>query len=299
MVEQQKGTLNAILAYAIWGVFPIYWKLLEEVNSLEILFGRIIWSFVFTFLLIVVIRQLPQLKVDLRGLWQNKKQFVTLFAASIFISLNWFIYIWAVNNGHLLQTSLGYYINPLISVLFGMIFFKERLSKYALIAVIIAAVGVISMTISAGVVPYVALILALSFGIYSVLKKKITLDATRGLAIETLFLLPITLVAYIIYANQQSISFLHSGWQTDILLMGSGLATAIPLILFAKATQRIPLILLSFVQYLSPTIVLLLGIFLYGEHFSSSEAIGFTFIWIAIIIFSVGNIYEHRKLKHK
>ena len=299
MTQNRQGVLSAIGAYIIWGLLPIYWKFLSDVGSIEIMVNRIIWSCISTIIVLLLIKQGTQLKRDIVQLWQHKKQFFSLFAASLFISVNWFIYIWAVNNDYLYQTSLGYYINPLISVLFGVVFFKERLTPSTWIAVSLATIGVLAMTISSGQVPFIALILAVSFGIYGVLKKRVQLDATRGLAIETLFLLPFALVGYIVLSWNEPPMLFTGDATTVTLLLLSGVVTAVPLILFATAAQRIPLILLGFIQYLSPSIVLLLGLFVYNEPFTTAELIGFSAIWAAIVIFSVGNIMATQRMKRQ
>lgn len=297
MSEEKKGILDALLAYMIWGVFPLYWKMLEHVDSIEILLGRVIWSFVFTIIFIVVIRQRKKLLSDLHYLWAHKTQFLSLAAASFVIAINWYIYIYAVTHNHVLDSSMGYYINPLISVLFGMLIFKEKLSRTQLFSVAIALVGVAVMAINYGKVPWIALLLAMSFAVYGVLKKKIVLDATRGLAIETMFILPFALGYYIYLFNNHSMSFLHVNMKTDLLMIVSGIITAIPLILFAKGAQRIPLYLLGFIQYVAPTIVLFLGVLLYKEPFTPVELAAFTCIWVALIIFSFSKIFEARKMK--
>ena len=295
MTDQQKGALFAFLSYAIWGVFPLFWKLLEHVSSMEILLGRVIWSCVFTTIFIVLIGQRKKLMADVCYLWKHKRQFFSLMAAAFFISINWYIYIWAVTHDRVLESSMGYYINPIISVVFGMIFFKEKLSRPTIVALFIALLGVLVMTVNYGQVPWASLLLALSFAIYGVLKKRIVLDATRGLAIETLFILPFALMYYVYLYSNDSMQFLHEGWQTDVLMMISGIITAIPLILFAKGAQKIPMYLLGFIQYVSPTITFLLGVFLYHEPFTEVEVIAFGCIWTAIAIFSYASIIEVRK----
>ncbi|MFY0742952.1 EamA family transporter RarD [Solibacillus silvestris] len=295
MSEQKKGVFLAIGAYLMWGIIPLYWKQLQHVGSVEILVGRVIWSFVFTVLFVLLIRQYKQMIVDIKMLWKNKKQFILLFVASVFVSLNWGIFIWAVNNGHLLQTSLGYYINPLISVLFGMIFFKEKISRATAVAVTIAAIGVGYQAVLGGTIPWVSLALALTFAFYGVIKKQIPLDATRGLAIETLFVLPIAVSIYIYLMNTSEIAFMHVDWKTNLLLMGGGIVTALPLVLFAKSAQKIPLYLMGFIQFLAPTISLMLGIFLYKEPFTLTEFITFLCIWLAVFIFSASKVLEARK----
>lgn len=295
MNEQRKGIIYAFIAYGIWGIFPLYWKLLSNVNSLEILINRVIWSFIFTTLFIFLIGQRKLLLEDLKSLWQKKKLFWSLLAASFVITCNWYLYIWGVTHNHVVDASLGYYINPLLTVLFGVIFFKEKLSKAQLLAVLIAFSGLLVMTVNYGKVPWIALLIAFSFATYGALKKKITLDATRGLAIETLFILPFSLVAYIYIMLTSEISFLHTNWKTDLFLIIGGIVTAYPLIMFAKGAKALPQYLIGFIQYISPTILLLLGVILYNESFTKVDGIAFGFIWLAIIIFTVTTVFDTYK----
>ena len=295
MSEQKQGVLFAAGAYLMWGIIPLYWKQVQHVSSLEILAGRVIWSFVFTALFVLLIKQRKELMEDIKTLWGRQAQFWSLFIASLVISVNWGVYIWAVNNDHLLQASLGYYINPLISVLFGLLFFKEKLSGATIVAVIIAAIGVGYQAILGGTIPWVSLTLALSFSIYGVLKKKISLDATRGLAIETLFILPIAIVGYIYLMQTTDIAFLQVDMKTNLFLIGSGIITALPLVLFAKGAQKIPLYLMGFIQFLSPTMSLIIGIFIFKEPFTMTEMFTFGCIWLAVLIFSAAKLVEAKK----
>ena len=295
MSEQKQGVLFAAGAYLMWGLIPLYWKQVQYVSSLEILAGRVIWSFIFTALFILIIKQRKHLIEDIKTLWTRQLQFWLLFVASLIISVNWGVYIWAVNNDHLLQASLGYYINPLISVLFGLIFFKEKLSGATILAVIIAAIGVGYQAILGGTIPWVSLTLALTFAFYGVLKKKIPMDATRGLAIETLFILPIAIVGYIYLMQTTDIAFLHVDMKTNLFLIGSGIITALPLVLFAKGAQKIPLYLMGFIQFLSPTMSLIIGIFVFKEPFTMTELFTFGCIWLAVMIFSAEKLIEARK----
>lgn len=281
-----KGIITVIIAYLIWGILPVYWKGLSHVSSEEILYSRVIWAFILTSLFVVIVRQVPQLLQDVKGLWQQQKQFWLLFLASVLISGNWFIYIWAVNHNHLVQTSLGYYMNPLVSVLLGVFFLKETLSAFEKLSFVLALIGVASLTVYYGGLPWIAIVLALSFAFYGLIKKQIKLQATRGLAIETLFVAPIALIAYIPLFQRQEAFIVAGSFQTTILLIGTGIATALPLILFAKGAQQIPLYMVGFLQYIAPTMMLLLGVLVYEESFSKTELISFCFIWLALIVFA-------------
>lgn len=297
--NERQGVIWALGAYVVWGVLPIYWKWLGHVPSSEIITSRVIWAFVFTMLFVVIMRNSKLLLVDIRTLWQNQKAFWSLFFASALISGNWFLYIWAVNNNHLVETSLGYYINPLISVMLGIFFLKERLTSAQKLAVVIALIGVIILTISYGRFPWLAMALAISFAIYGLMKKTIPLDAVRGLAIETLFILPFALIYYIyLFVSDQAIMF-HNNLQTDILLVFTGAATAIPLVLFAKGAQRMPLYMVGFLQYIAPTCMLFLGVIIYDETFNAIDLLSFSLIWLALILFTVSKVMEARTRKLK
>lgn len=295
MQYDKQGMIAAFIAYVLWGLFPLYWKALTYVDSAEILASRVIWSFILTLIFVVILRKGHQLIRDVKELLQHQKTFWTLAVAAYLVTLNWFLYIWAVNHNHILETSLGYYLNPIVSILLGIIFLKERLAKAQLVGVIIAVIGVAIMIINYGTIPYVSFGLALSFGFYGLLKKRIQLDATRGLVIETAFVLPIALLYYAYLAIEGKMSFGMVDLNTTVLLIGGGAVTAIPLILFAVGAQKIPLYLVGFIQYVAPTMTLLLGVFVYGESFGSVEMLSFGFIWLALIIFSVSTIVEVRK----
>ena len=297
MEKERSGVLWAISAYLVWGILPVYWKTLYNVPSAEILISRVVWAFVFTLLLILILRNGRHLKADIKTLWQSQRSFWLLFFASVLISANWFIYIWAVNHGFLIQTSLGYYMNPLISVLLGIFFLKEKLSTAQKIAFLLAVIGVAILTVSYGKFPWLSFALAVSFAVYGLVKKTIQLDALRGLTIETFFITPIAIGYYIwLFVNDHAV-FLHSDVKTDILLIFTGVATALPLVLFAKGVQRLPLYMAGFLQYIAPTMMLFLGVIIYGETFGKIDLLSFMFIWMALILFTVSKIIETVKMK--
>ncbi|MBO2536931.1 EamA family transporter RarD [Rummeliibacillus suwonensis] len=295
MQNERKGIIASVGAYFLWGLFPIYWKFVEHVSSEEILASRIIWSFILTLVFVLLFKQWHILILDFKKLWHHQKSFWSLFFAAYLVSLNWFIYIWAVNHDHIVQTSLGYYMNPIISILLGIIFLKEKLSKSQIIAFLLAAIGVLILITSYGQIPWVAIGLALSFGIYGLLKKQIVLDATRGLVIETMFILPVALIYYVYLYFQGNMSFLHVDMKTDLFLIGTGIVTAVPLILFAMGAQNIPLYLVGFIQYIAPTMTLILGVIVYHESFGGIELVSFSFIWLALVIFSISTIVGVKK----
>ena len=285
--EHQAGVLYAAFSYILWGFLPVYWKLLDHVNADEILANRVFWSFFFIAVILILNRKWGLFTGTLRGLAQNKKQLAALAIASLLISINWFMYIWAVNTDQMIEASLGYYINPLVSVLLGMIFLKERLSLLQYISFLLAAIGVLIMTISYGQFPWIALSLAISFGLYGLAKKLIKVDSAVGLALETLVVMPLAAI-YIGYLLSQETNSLFAGsLSTTLLLVGAGAATAVPLLFFAKGAQRIPLATLGILQYIAPTLTLILGVFVYHETFSTIHLLAFTFIWSALILYSL------------
>lgn len=284
--DYKQGVLEAGLSYLIWGLLPIYWKFLGEVNSDEILANRVVWSFVFMILLLAVTKKIGRLRETIVQLMSQKQQLFALIIASLLISGNWYIYIWAVNSGHMIEASLGYYINPLVSVLLGMIFFKEKMNVLQIISLVLAFIGVLVLTINYGSFPWVSLTLALSFGLYGLAKKMIKLDSAIGLTLETMIVTPLGIIymAYLFMKGSNAIFTISPS--IDMLLLGAGVATATPLLYFAKGAQKIPLSTLGFLQYIAPTISLMLGVFVYGEHFSRIHLLAFVFIWSALTIYS-------------
>ncbi|MFB6467683.1 EamA family transporter RarD [Cytobacillus sp. Hz8] len=297
--EMKTGVIYAGASYILWGILPIYWKLLQKVGSDEILANRVFWSFIFMVIILLMTKKWQGFVTTLKGLKQNKKQLLALVLASLLISGNWFIYIWAVNNDHMIQASLGYYINPLISVLLGMVVLKERLSIAQNVSFILAFVGVLIITITYGEFPWIALGLALTFGLYGLAKKLIIVEAAIGLTLETMAVTPIALIYMMILFFNGTHAFLSISIGTDLLLIGAGVATAIPLLYFAKGAKLIPLSTLGILQYASPTLTLILGIFLYHEHFSKVHLLSFIFIWAALAIYSLASTKMVSNLESK
>ncbi len=285
------GFLNATAAFLLWGILPLYWKLLQSVSAPEILAHRIVWSFVFSAILLFSRGQAGRLKLVLA---ERKKVFAA-GAAALLVGLNWGIYIWAVNAGHVVDVSLGYYINPLLSVCLGMLILQERLGRSQAIAVVLALAGVAIITIEYGAVPWVALSLAITFGLYGLVKKVAGIDSVVGLALETLFLLPAALVYLGFLCTRGSLFFGGTSLTTNLLLAGAGPATALPLIWFGRATQRIPLSTVGFIHYLTPTMMLVIGVLIYKEPFSSGHLAGFALIWCALALFSWSQVQEPEK----
>jgi len=284
--ETQQGAIHAGFAYLLWGLLPIYWKLLDHISPGEILANRIFWSFIFMIIVLVLSKKWGLLVNTLKGFAMNRKQMYALIFASLIISGNWFLYIWAVNSDHMVEASLGYYINPLVSILLGMLVLKEKLTRWQYVSFGLAAIGVLIISFSYGQFPWVAVLLALTFGVYGLVKKLIQVDSAIGLTLETLAVTPIAVIYIGSLFLQGSNSLLSVNIQTDLLLMGAGAATAVPLLYFAKGAQKIPMSLLGFLQYIAPTITLILGVFVYDEHFSKLQLLSFMFIWSALTLYS-------------
>jgi chloramphenicol-sensitive protein RarD len=285
----KKGILYGIGAYALWGFFPIYWKLLHHVPALQLLGHRIVWSFVLLAILLVAVK----LGRDFRSAL-NRKTLGIYAIAAVLLSINWLTYVWAVNAGFIVETSLGYFINPLLSVLLGVIILRERLRPTQWIPLGLAATGVIYLTVVYGKLPWIALTLAFSFGFYGLVKKMAPLSSLFGLTLETgILFLPALLYLAVSQANGTG-AFMHTGLRSDLLMIGAGIATTVPLLLFATAAREIPLTMVGLLQYIAPTIQFSLGVFLYREPFDTAHLIGFGIVWIALIIFWVENYLANR-----
>ncbi|WP_371320221.1 EamA family transporter RarD [Chengkuizengella axinellae] len=285
------GTLYSLGAYILWGLLPIYWKWLEHVPAGEILAHRIVWSFVFVIAIIYLTKKSTAFRQQLIDFWEYPKRIVPVLIAGVLISCNWFIYIWAVNHNQIVEASLGYYINPLLSVLLGVIVLREKLSNWQVAALVLAGIGVSILTFQHGEVPWLSIALALSFALYGLVKKLITLDSVFSLAIETTLVLPIALFYIANLQGQETSSFLTLSTSTTILLICTGVATALPLLFFAEGLQRISLSLNGFFQYLAPTISLVLAVFIYQEPFTTVQLISFMFIWLGLILFTISNTH--------
>lgn len=306
-MNKTKGIIAAVAAYLIWGVLPAYWKLLQAVPSDRILAHRIVWSFAFLLLVIPLMHKTANLKKILA----QRKVVLLLSAAALVVTINWFTYIYAVNSGQIVAGSLGYYINPLVSIAMGAIFFKERFRKAQIAAIGLAIAGVAVITIYYGRLPWLSLVLAFSFGTYGLLKKKINIDSTAGLIVETGLLLPPAL-GYLIFAPATGLLGDKPAAVPDVLAAGAplllfllpfaGVATAIPLLLFTYATQNLDLSLVGFLQYLAPSLMLVLGVLVYNEQFTYAHAICFGLIWAGLILYTVtklrGNMIAKKELKY-
>lgn len=281
-----QGAAFVAAAYFLWGILPIYWKILKAVPSQELLSHRIIWCLVFMLVLIMMRGQWTSFVDDIRQVLRRPKRIVGIIAAAAFLNFNWGLYIWAVNQNHIIETSLGYYINPLVSVLLGMLVLKERLSAWQYVAFFLALLGVLNLTINYGSFPWIALSLAFSFGFYGLLKKMVGVGALTGLTLETIIMF-IPALAYLLSLQQAGTSsFMAGSPLTVALLIGAGVATGVPLLLFSAGALRLSLTIVGFLQYISPTLTLILGIYLYHEPFTHTHLVSFILIWAGLIVFT-------------
>lgn len=297
--ETMIGIASAAGAYVLWGILPIYWKLVQSVPSHEVLAHRVVWSFVFMIFVLVAAGKLRAFFGEFREIIAKPKKLFGVIMASSLISVNWFTYIWAVNSNRVIETSLGYYINPLVSVLLGIIVLKEKLSFWQMVSFFLALIGVLNMALQFGAVPWVALLLAVSFGLYGLFKKMVNLGAITGITTETLIIFPFALLYLTYIHNNGSGAFGFNTPEISGLLIGAGIVTAVPLILFTKGANRLPLTIIGFLQYIAPTIALMLGIFLFREPFTNVHLISFTFIWAALTIFSLAKTRSFVQLESK
>ena len=290
MENYKQGIFFGLAAYVLWGILPVYWKALKLVSPFEILSSRFMWSCVFVFLLIIFQKKWPLFAKEVKQVFSNVKTGAAMAAAGITISFNWGTFIWAVNNGHIVETSMGYYINPLVSILFAVVFLRERLDKMQLAAITCAFIGVASMVYSFGKIPWVSLTLAFTFALYGLLKKILPVSALTSIMLETLLITPLALV-YEYNLWQQGVSFYASGnLQVIMMLTGAGVVTAIPLLLFTAGARLLPLKIIGFLQYISPTLTLLIGVFVYNEAFTASHLLAFGWIWAALLLFIVSQL---------
>jgi len=293
MNNEKSGIINGIIAFVMWGVYPLYWAMLQTISPQELLINRMFWSFFTLIIFILVFKKMDLLKETLKSLVLNKKKILLLVCAALFLAANWFVFTFSIVEGRVLEASLGYYINPLLNVLIGVVFLKEKLNKFQILAVLIALMGVLYLTISYGVLPWISLVLAFTFALYSLIKKFIAMDSFISLFLETTLMLPISVFFFSSWlANGQS-AFLNSDLKINSLLIGAGLITVLPLFFFAKAASLLQLKTLGFLQYIGPSLQMLMAIFVLGESFSKNRLISFVFIWIACLIFSM----SHRLVK--
>jgi chloramphenicol-sensitive protein RarD len=285
-----KGFWLAVGAYFTWGLFPMYWKALQRVPALQLLGHRIVWSFLFLILLIFLFRQGKAFRKAIA----SPRILLVYGIAAVFLAINWLTYVWAVNAGFIVETSLGYFINPLLSMLLGVVILHERLRPFQWIPVGLAAAGVLYLTFAYGNFPWIGLTLALSFGIYGFIKKVAPLGSLHGVTLETMILF-VPAAAYLVYAESTGEGvFLHTGALPGLLMIGAGVVTSLPLLMFAAASQRISLFLVGVLQYIAPTMYFLIGVLVYHEPLTAERLTGFAIIWLALILFAGEGYYSHR-----
>ena len=286
------GILYGLSAYVLWGMFPLFFKQLQAASAIEVVLHRMVWSLVFVLIVLAVLRRWNWL-----GDVRRSPALVGKFAVSaLLLAGNWLSYVWAVNNGHVLDASLGYFILPLINVALGFIFLHERPRKAQWVAFALATSGVLWMAVQSGHVPWLALLIAMTFGFYGLMRKTATLGALEGMSLETMLLAPLAVVA-LLWAGPSGPG---SQWpahdaHTWLFFLLSGPVTAIPLLLFAAGARRVPLSTMGFLQYITPSILALMGVFLYGETFAGPRAVGFVFIWVALALYTAEGLWAGRR----
>jgi chloramphenicol-sensitive protein RarD len=279
--RRRRGIGYGLAAYGLWGAAPLFWPLVDKSGAVELLAHRVIWSLIICALLLLTV--VP------RGWWARigtRRNLIMLTTAAAVVSVNWGTYIWAVNHGHVVETSLGYYINPIFSILVGVIFLRERMHLVQWICVGLAVVAVVVLTIDYGRLPWIALVLAVSFGFYGVIKKQVNAGAVETLTIESAAMTPVALGYLLFLQTQGQSSFGHLDWTYNLLLAATGLVTVVPLLFFASATTRLPLSTMGLLQYLAPTIQFLLGVLYFRENMSPGRWVGFALVWLALVILS-------------
>ncbi|UTN96884.1 EamA family transporter RarD [Serratia plymuthica] len=291
--QTRQGIFFALAAYFIWGIAPAYFKLIQQVPADEILTHRVIWSFFFMLALITLGCNWSQVRAACR----NRKRLLLLAVTAVLIGGNWLLFIWAVNNHHMLEASLGYFINPLVNVLLGMLFLGERFRRMQWLAVMLAFAGVLIQLWQFGSLPIIGLGLAFSFDFYGLLRKKIAIDAQTGMLIETLWLLPVAAAYLFLFADSPTSHLSANPWSLNLLLVAAGIVTTIPLLFFTAAATRLRLSTLGFFQYLGPTLMFLLAVTFYGETIGQDKLVTFGFIWAALLLFILDALYTQRKLR--
>lgn len=287
------GAGAALIAFSIWGLFPLYFKTVSHLPSFEVLSHRIVWTVVFVGLLILISGRMKHL----RAVYRDKKMLGTLLLSSTLVSTNWLVFIWAVSHDMVLESSLGYFINPMVNVALGMIFLKERLRMWQWIAVVLSVIGVGNLIVGHGQIPWVALTVAITFGFYGLVRKVAVVDAYTGLFVETTLILP-PVLAYLVFVGIEGTgAFNFSDIKMIGLLMMAGLMTAAPLVLFALAAKRLKLSTIGFFQYIAPSGHFLLAVFLYNEPFTDAHKITFGMIWLALAIYTLDSVIGHRRNK--
>jgi chloramphenicol-sensitive protein RarD len=287
----RRGLVYGAAAYGLWGLFPLYWPLLEPAGAVEILAHRVLWSAITISLVVTFLRRWP----DVRAVWRDRRSRLLLVSAALVISVNWSIYIYGVNSGRVVETSLGYFINPLVTVLMGVVVLSERLRALQWAALTLAAGAVVVLALDYGRLPWIALVLAFSFGTYGLLKKQAGVDPLESLTLETVVLAPLA-VAYLVWLGVRGDSgVLDHGAGHAALFLTTGVVTVVPLLFFGAAAIRLPLVTIGLLQYLAPVIQFLLGVLWYDESMPAARWIGFTLVWIALVVFTLEALQHRRR----
>jgi len=289
--EHKFGVISGIIAFSFWGFLTLYWRILSEVGATQILVNRIFWGFFTLFSLVMFSKKYQPLAVA-KKLWKDKKRLGLLVISTSLLAFNWLLYIYSMVSDQILEASLGYYINPIISILLGVIFLREKLPKYQLIAAILAGVAVTFLTLAQGAPPWMALGIATSFGFYGLLKKLISIDSMVSLWFEMAIMLPFASFFFFHWIADGTSAYVGSNGIYILLLTGAGMMTVIPLFFFSKAATLLPLKTLGFLQYIQPTIQFMIAVFINGESFPAFKLIGFSVIWFACLIFSLSGFLE-------
>ena len=290
--EHNIGLLSTLACYILWGLLPLYWHLLSGVDAIFILANRILWSLVFTVALLLIKKQMPEVK----AVFRDPKKMRFMIPAAIMITINWGVYIWAVNSGHLLDSSLGYYLNPLVVFAIGIVLFRESCGAIEWVALGLATVGVLIATVAYGAFPWIAIVLALSFGFYGTLKKLAGVGGLTSIAVETLLIGPFAL-AFILFAPVSHVAIGSLNTLSAILLLLSGIITASPLILFTFGVNRLPFTTVGFLQYVSPTLQMLIGVLVFKEVLTSDRIVSFVFFGLALILYSIGMVRRAKQAR--
>jgi chloramphenicol-sensitive protein RarD len=291
--KEKAGLLFGVSAYTLWGLFPLYWPLLKPANPLEIVSHRAVWTVVFCVIILAITKSLKSTLAT----FKRKHVAVKLFSTSLLISINWLVYIWATNNGHVVEASLGYYINPVIIIAMGVILLHEKMRKLQWISIAIASTGVLVLTIDYGRLPWIAIALALSWGSYGFIKKSLGLGALEGLAIETM-ISSVPYLGYLIYLGAEGKGQFGNGFLITTLIISAGAVTAIPLLLFNGATTRLPFTIIGLLQYITPTLQFAIGVWVLHEDMPAARWIGFVIIWIALVVLATDLFRSNRAINN-
>lgn len=292
MKDRNIGLISTLTCYILWGLLPLYWHALEALNPVFILCNRIIWSAVFTVAILLVKGKFSEVK----EVFRDKTKMRYMIPAAITITINWGVYIWAVNSGHILDSSIGYYMNPLVVFAIGIVLFHEKSSTLEWVALVLASIGVLIATIAYGAFPWIAIVLALSFGLYGTLKKLAGVGGITSIAVETILLAPFALL-FVAISPQSHASIAQLTPLTTVLLLLTGIVTASPLILFTFGVNRLPLSTVGFLQYCSPTLQMLIGVLVFHEVLTQDRIIAFAFIAVALVLYTIGMVQRNKKAR--